>query len=257
MCLVVFAWRAHPRYRLVVAANRDELHARPAEAMHWWPDQPGLLAGRDLQAGGTWLALSRSGRFATVTNYRERFRTEPGMTSRGRLVSDFVSGDTAPLAYARSLEGSHYAGFSLLAADADSLCYTGNREDAARLLEPGIYGLSNATLDTPWPKLERCRAGLAGLLERGDPSPTALMQLLADTTPAPVRELDRDLPIELARAVSAPFIKNERYGTRCTTVVLVEQDGRTLVAERSFGADGRQSGERQFRLDPPQAGALS
>ena len=130
MCLVVFAWRAHPRYPLVVAANRDELHARPAEPMHWWPDAPDLLAGRDLQAGGTWLAVGRNGRFATVTNFRERFRSVRGKETRGRLVRDFVEGSDAPLDFAATLEPDRYAGFCLLAADRDGLGYTSNRDDA-------------------------------------------------------------------------------------------------------------------------------
>ena len=221
--------------------------------MHWWADRPDVLAGRDLQAGGTWLALDRRQRFATVTNFRERFRTVPGKESRGHLVTAFVAGTDTPAAYAESIDGERYAGFSLLLADRDSLCYTSNRGDSPRLLDPGIYGLSNATLDTPWPKLLRTRNGLRQLLERGDPSPAALMQLLADTTPAPVRDLDDELPVDLARAVSAPFIKNERYGTRCTTVVLAANDGRLLACERRFDAEGRQRGEQQFRIDGPQS----
>lgn len=248
MCLVVFAWRCHSRYRLVVAANRDELHARPADALHWWPDRPSLLAGRDLQAGGTWLGVSRTGRFATVTNYRERFRSAPSKRTRGELVTNFIAGAAPPLAYSQALDGNDYAGFSLLTADRDSLCYASNRGDAARLLEPGVYGLSNAALDTPWPKLVRCRAALATLLERSEPGPTALLQLLSDTTPAPVRDLDDSLPVELARAVSAPFIKSERYGTRCSTVVLLGTDERALVVERRFDSEGRQCGDRQFRF---------
>ncbi len=249
MCLVVFAWQSHPRYRLIVAANRDELHARPAEPMHWWPDRPTVLAGRDLQAGGTWLALDRRGRFATVTNYHERFRAPRSRETRGRLPADFVSADATPDEYSRALDEAAFAGYSLLTADRDSLCYTSNRGDAARLLEPGVYGLSNATIDTPWPKLTRTRAGLAELLGREEPSPAALLQLLADTTPAPVRDLDDELPVDLARAVSAPFIKTERYGTRCSTVVMLDRDDRALVFERSFDAEGRQRGDRQFRFE--------
>lgn len=248
MCLVVFAWRAHPRYPFIVAANRDELHARPAEAMHWWPDEPGILAGRDLQAGGTWLAVGRDGRFATVTNFRERFRSARGKESRGRLVRDFVASNDAPLDFAASLDADRYAGFCLLAADRDGLGYTSNRDDATRLLEPGIYGLSNSTLDTPWPKLVRCRDGLAKLLESDEPGPTALLSLLADTTPAPVRDLDDSLPLDLARAVSAPFIKTDRYGTRCTTVVMLDADGHALVTERRFDPDGRARGDSQYRF---------
>lgn len=248
MCLIVFAWQAHPRYRLVLAANRDELHARPAEPMHWWPDRPALLAGRDLQAGGTWLAVARNGRFATVTNFRERFRADPRKRSRGDLVTAFVDGSGSPADFAAAIDGDAYAGFSLLMADGEEFGYTTNRGDPARRLDPGVYGLSNATLDTPWPKAKRCRAGLEKLLEHEDIGPTPLLNLLADTTPAPVRELDPELPIDLARAVSAPFIKSERYGTRCSTALLVDHEGNALVCERRFDTAGRQSGERQFRF---------
>ncbi len=248
MCLIVFAWQRHPRYRLILAANRDELHARPSAAMHWWPDQPNVLAGRDLQAGGTWLAVSRSGRVATVTNFREHFHAMPAKRSRGKLVSDFVSGDQAPLQYSQHLEGKEFAGFSLLTVDADALCYTTNRDDPARELEPGVFGLSNATLDTPWPKLARCRTGLERLLEQDLVNPSTLMRLLADTTPAAVKDLDDSLPVELARAVSAPFIRTEQYGTRCTSVVLISYDGHALVTERRFDAAGRTVGDDQFRF---------
>ena len=249
MCLVVFAWQQHPDYRLIVAANRDELHARPAEAMHWWPDRPDTLAGRDLQAGGTWLAVQRNGRFATVTNFRERFRPRPGKQSRGKLVTDFVNGTAPPLDYCEQLDGEAFAGFSLLVADADALAYTSNRGDSSRELPPGIYGLSNATLDTPWPKLVRTREGLAELVQRNAVNPNTLLRLLADPTPAAVKDLDPDLPIDLARAVSAPFIKTERYGTRCTTVALLGNDGRAQVSERRFDAAGQQTGETRFRFE--------
>ncbi|MGB5353380.1 MAG: NRDE family protein [Woeseia sp.] len=248
MCLVVFAWHRHPRYSLILVANRDEQHARPAAAMQWWPDQPDILAGRDLQAGGTWLALSRSGRFATVTNYREHVHTKPARLSRGKLVTDFVADDAAPLEFSQKLRGADYAGFSLLTADSEALCYTTNRDDPARLLDAGVYGLSNATLDTPWPKLLRCRDGLNALLERDAVNPSTLMSLLADTAPAPVKDLDDNLPVEFARAVSAPFIRTEQYGTRCTTVVLVEKSGTTLVIERRFDAAGRTTGDSQFQF---------
>lgn len=249
MCLVVCAWQQHPRYRLIIAANRDEQHARPAAAMQWWADQPQVLAGRDLQAGGTWLAVSRSGRFATVTNYREHQHDRPARQSRGKLVSEFVAGNDAPLAYSTALNGSDFAGFSLLTATASSLCYTTNRADPPRELDAGIYGLSNATLDTPWPKLLRCRSALQDLIKRDAINPSALLSLLADTTPAAVKDFDDDLPVELARAVSAPFIRTDRYGTRCTSIVLVENSGDTLVVERRFDAGGRVTGEDQFRFE--------
>lgn len=249
MCLVICAWQAHHRYRLVVAANRDEFHARPSQPMNWWPDAEDLLAGRDLQAGGTWLGLSRGGRFATVTNYREPARQRPGLRSRGELVSRFLSADAAPRDYVDGLDPSAYAGYSLLLADTNSLFYASNRDGESRELDSGVYGLSNATLDTPWPKLTRTRDGVAQLLDDDNVNPSALFRLLADDRPAPVNELDDKLPFAMARAVSSPFIRAGDYGTRCTTVVLAEHDGTTLVCERRFDKDGKAAGDSEFRFN--------
>ena len=129
MCLVVFAWKSHPDYKLIVAANRDEFHGRPSQEAHWWPDSPNTLGGRDLQAGGTWLALARSGRFATVTNYREQQRKRSGLRSRGEIVTNFVSSDVAAITYVSSFAGKKYAGVSMLVADRENICYTSNRGD--------------------------------------------------------------------------------------------------------------------------------
>lgn len=256
MCLVVLAWRRHPRWRLVVAANRDELHDRPAAPMAWWPERPGLLAGRDLQAGGTWLGVGPGGRFGTVTNFRERYRAALENRSRGELVTNFVDGGLDLLGYAAQLDNADYAGYSLLASDGEQLGYWSNRGDAPRLLDAGIYGLSNAALDTPWPKLLRSRDALQDLLAGEDLTLAALAGLLADTTPAAARDLDPNLPTDLARAVSAPFIRNERYGTRCTTALLIAKDGETQVLERRFDSDGQQTGETRFRLPPSTVDAV-
>ncbi len=246
MCLIVFAWKVHPDYRLIVAANRDEFHARPTRAARWWPDNPDILAGRDLQAGGTWLGLSRSGRFAAVTNYRERQRSRYPQ-SRGELVSEFLAGDIAAPDYSNSLSGQQYSGFSLLTSTADELACTSNRGDRTVVLEPGIYGLSNASLDTPWPKLQRTKEELRSLVAEGNLNSTRLMQLLDDRTPAPVSDVQSDdLPFELARSLSAPFIVRPEYGTRCSSVVLIGNDGRVQFAERSFDSTGAVTGNAQI-----------
>lgn len=249
MCLVVFAWKTDPRYPLILAANRDEQHRRPARPMAWWPDRPGVLGGRDLQAGGTWLAVSRRGRFATVTNYREHRRKPPGLLSRGDLVADFVSADTAAGHFLESVAGARYAGFNLLAGDGDTLWYSSNRGDEARPLEPGVYGLSNASLDTPWWKLVRVREGLRELVGRGDASISTLQALLADRQTAPATAIDAGaLPFETARAESAPFIVNANYGTRCTTILLWGHDGGIDVAETRFDPAGKRIGSSAFRV---------
>ena len=172
MCLIYVAWRRHPRHRLVVAANRDEFHARPALPVHWWDDTPGVLAGRDLEAGGTWMAVGTGGRFAAITNYPDPVPERiPGAPSRGALVSEFVAGDEPAEAYLGRVieEGHRYNGFSLLATDGDTLAFASNRSRGVVRLDPGVYGLSNHLLDTPWPKVAdgKAGAGTAPLRPRG------------------------------------------------------------------------------------------
>jgi uncharacterized protein with NRDE domain len=246
MCLLVIAWRSHPRYRLVVAGNRDEFHDRPTAALDWWDDEPELLAGRDLQAGGTWLGLARSGRFGVVTNFRDGNGAPTSAPSRGRLVPDFLRSDRSAAEFLDALRphAPGYAGFNLLLGDAQGLhYYTNVGHDTARALAPGLYGLSNHRLDEPWPKLVRTRAGFESMLRDADPEPSALLDLLADRTPAEYESPpDRGLPPALERALSAPFVRHERYGTRSSTAVLVGHDGPTTVVERRFDPAGAPCG---------------
>ena len=247
MCLVVFAWKSHPDYKLILAANRDEFHARPSQAAHWWPDQPHILAGRDLQAGGTWLAAARSGRFATVTNYREQQKTRGGLRSRGEIATNFVSADVDPLSFVASIAGENYAGVSVLAADRENICFTSNRGDEPVSLAPGIYGLSNASLDTPWSKLVRTKKALTALIEADKVNSTELLRLLADRTPAPSSEVaSGDLPFKLERALTAPFIVADTYGTRCSTTLMFANDCLVDFCERRFTPDGTTSGDSNF-----------
>jgi len=249
MCLIAFAWRSHPSYRLLLTGNRDERHDRPSSEMRWWPDQPDLLAGRDLQAGGTWLAASRRGRFATVTNYREPDRRQPGTRSRGEIVQRFVAGRETPREFAAALDGDDYAGFSLLCTDGQELWYLSNRGDAPRSLDPGIYGLSNAALDTPWPKLIESRDGLRRLIDEDRVNPQFLIRLLGDRTPAPAGSIDnKELPFAVARVRSAPFIVSPDYGTRCTSALLWSVEGRITLAERRFDREGRNVGDSSFNF---------
>lgn len=256
MCLIVFAWQAHPRYRLIVAANRDELHRRPALAADWWRDRPGVLGGRDLEAGGSWLAVSRSGRFAAVTNYREDRPPRPAKRSRGQLVADFVASADAPQAFAATLDTSLHAGFCMLAAARDELLYLSNRGGRARLLPPGTYGLSNAALDTAWPKLLRSRERLRELLQANAITTPELLRLLADRTPADTA-VTADLPFVLAHNLSAPFVVSPEYGTRCSSVLLWGHDGQVEFSERRFASNGEQSGESQFRFSAVEGAAQS
>ena len=247
MCLVVFAWKSHPDYKLIVAANRDEFHARPSQEAHWWPDSPDILGGRDLQAGGTWLATARSGRFATVTNYREQQRVRSGLRSRGEIVTDFVSSGVAAATYVASSARKNYAGVSVLAADHENICYTSNRGDDPVTLAAGVYGLSNASLDTPWSKLTRTKAALTTLIESRKVNATELLRLISDKTPAAGTEVDNsELPFKVARALTAPFIVADTYGTRCSTTLLIGNDGRVEFCERRFNPDGTRCGDSNF-----------
>jgi uncharacterized protein with NRDE domain len=247
MCLLVLAWLSHPRYRLVVAGNRDEFHDRPAAPLAWWNDVPDVLAGRDLRAGGTWMGVSRSGRFGVVTNFRsvDAPAEAPG-PSRGELIPRYLGGDRDPGEFLDELRpvAPRFAGFSLLLGGPGGLHYYSNAgAEAPRALAPGVYGLSNHRLDEPWPKLVRTRDRFAAELAQDDPDPEALFAALADRAPAPSPDVpSTGLPLELERALSAPFVRHLRYGTRCSTLAFVAHDGRTRVHERRFDADGAQSG---------------
>jgi len=253
MCLLVLAWQSHTRYRLVVAANRDEYHARAAAPLAPWPRPDELIAGRDLRAQGTWLGIDRARRFGVVTNFRELQRTPAGAPSRGDLIPRYLRGTPGAAAFFAALrERAHeYSGFNLLLTDAQSLWYGSNRATPfARELPAGVYGLSNELLDTPWPKLQRARAGFEAWLQApqtGDPE--ALFALLADSRPAEALPSgEAGLPREWQRALSAPFVLHPEYGTRCSTVLLLEPGGAFQIIERRFDAHGDPAGETLIAL---------
>ncbi len=247
MCLLVFALQQHESLPLIVAGNRDEFHARPAQAARWWPDKPQILGGRDLQAGGTWLAAHRGGRFAAVTNYRDAQRERAGLRSRGHLITGFLDAGGSIADYLDSIDGDAYAGFNLLVSDGRSAAYLSNRGGGMRELPPGIYGLSNATLDDPWTKVTRTKSRLGTLLEEGNVNESSLMRLLADRDKASADEVDTNgLSFEMAHALTAPFIVHPVYGTRCSTVLLFDAAGKVSFVERRFDADGRQTGESRY-----------
>ena len=249
MCLALFALDAHTLFALVVAANRDEYHARPAAPAAWW-DQ-GWLAGSDLKAGGTWFGVTRAARWAFVTNVRDPSRNDPDAPSRGALVPA-VLGDAAPPSesLARLVAGASACnGFNLVAGTGPDACWGSNRGGAARALTPGIYGLSNAALDTPWPKVDRTKAALAAWCGRADPALAPLFAMLGDTTRAPDQELPATgILLDRERLLSAPFIVSATYGTRCSTVLTLGRDGGAHFVERSFDARGSAVGEIEQRF---------
>lgn len=236
---------------LVIAANRDEFHARATQKAGWWPDRPDIFGGRDLQAGGSWLLLHREGRFATVTNYRDARPLRPDCRSRGHLVTDFLDSDCSPLDYLQQIDGAHYAGFNLILGDANSVAYGSNRGTAAQELSPGIYGLSNALLDDPWDKLRRSKRALGALLSKGEVNESTLFRLLDDRRRGSVEDLDSAaLGFAMAHAITAPFILTPDYGTRCSSVILVDGAGNWQMTEKRFDAGGRMSGESRTRFAP-------
>src|SRR6202050_5152006 len=241
MCLLVTAWQTHPRYRLVVAANRDEYHERPAAALAKWPPPSQLIAGRDLRAKGTWLAIDRQRRFGVVTNFRELQPPRTAAPSRGDLIPPYLGaagGGAHPASEFFAALAPHareYSGFNLLLTDADSLWYGSNRASPfARTLAPGVYGLSNQLLDTPWPKLTRVRHRFEAWLNSTAPvDARELLVMLDDRTPSAATDnaYPADLAPEWRRALSAPFVLHPLYGTRCSTVLLIAGDGGPQMTE--------------------------
>lgn len=252
MCLAILALGAHPRYRVVIAANRDEFHARTALPAHWWAE--GWLAGRDLAGGGTWLGLTRAGRWALLTNVRDPARFDPLAPSRGALVTRVLAEPAAAMTTVPAVvaAGRRHNGFNLLAGDAGDAHWGSNRVDGARALAPGIHGLSNHLLDTPWPKVVRSKAAVAAWCAAGagggrDLEP--LFEILRDRRPAADAELPATgIPLDRERLLSAPFIVSEGYGTRCSTVLAIGVDGAARFVERSFDPAGRETGEVDFRF---------
>ena len=249
MCLALVALDAHPRLSVVIAANRDEFHAREAAPAHWWPD--GTLAGIDKVAGGTWFGVDVHGRWALVTNFREGVPRDPDAPSRGTLVPRALADRGAPLARAAAIavDGSRYHGFSLLVGDARHAAYTSNRASGALALRSGVYGLSNHLLETPWPKVARSKARLAAWLASENVAVEPLFELLADRTPAePAAMPSTGVSAEWERLLSSAFIVDARYGTRCSTILTITIDGMARLVERSFDAAGVRTGEAAFEF---------
>jgi uncharacterized protein with NRDE domain len=259
MCLILLALGVHSRYPFVLAANRDEFHRRPTAGARHWDDAPDVLGGRDLEQGGTWLALARRGAFGAVTNYRDPANRMGAPRSRGYLVSDFVRGNASAREHVTEAvaRGSEDDGFNLLAADTTGVWYGTNRGAIVRRLDPGVHGLSNHLLDTPWPKVRRAKAAMTGALgEDGTDLEAALLALLADDRPAPDDELPATgVGLDWERRLSPVFIRAENYGTRASTVVLIDRDGRARLVERTFDPANGPSVDRvhDFELATPVA----
>ena len=247
VCLIIFEYRSHPDYRLILIANRDEFYNRPTSPVAFWDDVPDLLAGRDLKACGTWLGITRTGRIAAITNYREPGMIKEDAPSRGDLVRDYLMDSAGPMDYLHSIQakGMVYNGFNLIIGDPIDLYYYSNRQGAIRKIEPGIHGLSNHLLDTPWPKVIQGKSELRSIIKAdAEPNQEALFHLLGDRSIPP----DKDLPqtgvgLKWERILSPLFTTSDTYGTRSSTVILWDYQGHVLFLERVFGENGRAKGE--------------
>lgn len=254
MCLILFEWRLHAGADLLLAANRDEFYERPTREAHAWEDDPAIFGGRDLEAGGTWMAFRADGRWAALTNYRAPGTDPPHPPSRGALVHSYLRHGEKPGAFVQSLapEGSIYAGFNLLVGDREELWYYSNRGGAPQKLSPGRYGLSNHLLDTPWPKVEKGKAMLAQLSEASLPQEEEVFSMLADSSQPPDEALpETGVGLEWERRLGSLFIESERYGTRVSSFLRLLPEG-----EIRFSELAHPSGElRRIHISHPEAQA--
>lgn len=249
MCLINFQYKEHPKYKLIVAANRDEFYGRPTQQAHFWEDEPSILAGRDLQQGGTWLGITKTGRFAALTNFRDPSKPEAGKISRGALVRDFLAGTSSPPDFLAELSPSDYTGFNLLIGDSSGLFYYNNLQSETSEISPGTYGLSNHFLDTPWPKVVKGKKYLSEYLSSHEEIELdALFTILANSEQANDAELPHTgIGLDFERKLSAMFIKTPDYGTRSASVVLIDYDDNIIFAERTY-EKGERSGEQVFKF---------
>ncbi len=251
MCLLVMAYRVHPIYQFIVAANRDEFFRRPTAAADFWNDNPDVLAGRDLEQGGTWMGVTRAGRFAALTNVRDPKSLRPAAKSRGLIVSDFLLENIAPTAFLDELKesSSQYNGFNLIVGDGDEFCYFNSVTAQSEALSPGIYGLSNHRLDTPWPKVTHSKASVETALgKHGETLEADLFAVLSNRARADDAMLpDTGVGLEKERWLSPVFISGQEYGTRCSTVLMIGAS-QTLFVERTFNNGGETTETGRFTL---------
>lgn len=242
MCLIAFAWQQVPNTPLILTGNRDEFFARPTQSAHWWEDNPNIFAGKDKKAGGTWLGINKEGKIAALTNFR-RPDTQSYLISRGHLIRDFLASNLTAEAFSSELRSqqNEYAGFNLLLYDGAHLICHSNRDDAdPQPLPPGIYGLSNHLLDTPWPKVEKVKSGLQQLINNGDThTETPYMTLFADSRKAADNRLpETGMGPEIEKELSSVFIRGKHYGTRATTWLSLSSEGDIKLVEQNHLATG-------------------
>ena len=246
MCLILFSYKNHPKYRLILAANRDEFLDRPTKPARFWNEHPDLLAGKDTRAGGTWMGVTTDLRFAAITNYREPASEKPDAPSRGHLVLDYLKGSSHPQAYLQELQknAAVYNGYNLLAGSAAGLWFYSNKENQVREVTPGIHGLSNHLLDTPWPKVQKGKERLGKSITSQTLQPGTLIDLLGDSEQAPDHLLpNTGVPQDWERLLSPMFIRAPNYGTRASTVLLIDHEGKVTFVERTIGKGNKKQNE--------------
>ena len=251
MCLIVFAFEYHPKYSLVLAANRDEYFKRPTLPAGYWPNNPSILAGRDMKSGGTWLGVTTEGRLAAVTNYRDPEWHVQNPLSRGVLVADYLNGHMPPAEFLEYLKrsGHHYGGFNLLVGDRFGIFYYSNRSDTENVISPGIHGLSNHLLDTPWPKVTSAKERLEALLIKDTEEPEEYFAALADGTPFPDDVLpDTGVGIKRERLLSSIFVNSRTYGTRFSTLIFIDRTNRLRFIERSHGPQRSSNTTTEYKI---------
>lgn len=256
MCLMTFAYKSHPVYSFILLANRDEFYARSSLPMHFWNEQPDLLAGQDLEQNGTWLGINKQGKFTAVTNYRDGKTTKKDVLSRGALTREYLCSSQPASLYLEQLlpRQDQFGDYNLLLGDTSGLWYQSNREGPIKKLTPGVYGLSNALLNTPWPKLLQVRSLLSEALAQLEPNKEQLFDIMSNAHQAEISQLpETGISEEWEQLLSSCFIQSSEYGTRATTVLMQKNCGETTIIEKNFGPDGFEN-KQTFELQLPVIG---
>ena len=252
MCLLTFAWKTHPEYKLIFASNRDEFYKRNTAPAQYWDNAPNVLAGKDLEAGGTWMGIHRNGRFTALTNYRDIENIKSQAPSRGMLTLDYLQGTNAPQTYLEGIFSNidAYNGFNLLTGTPEELYYLSNYEHKIRKLEPGIYGLSNALLDSDWFKVNRLKTKFTDIIEQADFSTQTLLDTLQDTTKPQDNQVQQTgLPMDRERMLSSVFIESPNYGTCSSAIILMDYNNQVSFVERVYNTSNGSVKEQNFSFE--------
>lgn len=252
MCLILFSWDNHPHYKLILAANRDEFYERPTDPIHTWQEYPDIVAGKDLTGGGTWMGINKQNRFTALTNHRDPSRIIENAPSRGDLTLDFLKNEVSEENYYKEKLNALnlYNGFNLLVGSFNKMSYFNNVDGKYKEISSGIYGLSNAVLDTPWPKLTKAKNAFTKLVAETNPEIEQFYQMLQDKTLAGDDELPQTgVPYEWEKAISAIYIEKGNYGTCCSTIVTVTHEGAGKIHELSYPVGDRKAEEKIIEFD--------